>query len=136
MTKVVAVVWQSYYNMIFNASKNINELQINVYSARALDNKPEKLEKVLKEIKSAQLLFFYRSNESVWEEIERKIKETHLKAKVVCLGHDPSYWMLSNIEPEILSKAYKYLVINGEKNIKNMFYFLANKLLGLNLSYE
>jgi cobaltochelatase CobN len=136
MTKVVAVVWQSYYNMIFNASKNINELQINVYSARALDNKPEKLEKVLKEIESAQLLFFYRSNESVWEEIERKIKETPLKAKVVCLGHDPSYWMLSNVEPEILSKAYKYLVINGEKNIKNMFYFLANKLLGLNLSYE
>jgi len=44
MTKVVEVVWQSYYNMILNTSKNIKDLlQINVYSARALDNKPEKL---------------------------------------------------------------------------------------------
>jgi len=136
MTKVVAIVWQSYYNMIFNVSKNIKDLQISVYSARALDNKPEKFERVLEEIESAQLLFLHRSNESVWEEIEKKIKETSLKAKVVCLGYDPSSFMLSNVEPEILSKAYKYLVVNGEKNIKNMFYFLANKLLGLNLSYE
>jgi cobaltochelatase CobN len=44
MTKVVAVVWQSYYNMLFKASKNIKDLQLNVYSARTLDNKPEKLE--------------------------------------------------------------------------------------------
>lgn len=44
--------------------------------------------------------------------------------------------MFSNVEPEILIKAYNYLVINGEKNITNMFVFLANKLGGLNIAYE
>ncbi|MEN2994238.1 MAG: cobaltochelatase subunit CobN [Thermodesulfovibrio sp.] len=44
--------------------------------------------------------------------------------------------MLSNVEPDILSKAYNYLVINGEKNITNMFLFLAKRLTGISVSYE
>lgn len=136
MLKILAVVWQSYYNMLLKASKNINEFSLKVYSARVVENEPERLNSVLKEMEDADILFFYRSNESVWEEIEKKLKESSMKAKIVCLGHDPSYWMLSNVKPELLSKAYQYLVINGEKNIKNMFLFLANKLAGFDISYD
>lgn len=136
MLKIVSIVWQSYYNAVLRASKSIKEFKIKVYSARVLDSKPERLDEVLKEIKDADILFLYRSTEPVWEEIEKTIKKEGLKAKIVCLGHDPSYWMLSNVDHKIVHKAYKYLVINGEKNIKNLFLFLANELTGLNILYD
>ncbi len=136
MLKILAIVWQSYYNIILRTSKNIKDLSLKVYSARVLDSEPQRLEEVFKEIEEAQIIFLYRSNETVWEEIEKRIKSEQTKAKVVCLGHDPSYWMLSNVEPELLSKAYSYLVINGEKNVTNMFRFIVNKLLDNDISYE
>ncbi|GAB6182397.1 hypothetical protein JCM13991_01380 [Thermodesulfovibrio hydrogeniphilus] len=136
MLKILSIVWQSYYNMLYKVSKNINDFSVKVYSARILDSEPEKLDKILKEIEDSDIIFLYRSNEAIWESIEKKLKEEPAKAKIICLGHAPSYWTLSNIHPEILSKAYKYLVINGEKNIKNMFLFLANEVGGLNISYE
>ncbi|GAB5046477.1 cobaltochelatase subunit CobN [Thermodesulfovibrio sp. TK110] len=136
MLKIIAVVWQSYYNMLLKASKDIKDFSVKVYSVRALENEREKLDNALRDVEDADILFFYRSNESVWEEIERKLKEGGIKGKIVCLGHDPSYWTLSNVAPEIISKAYSYLVINGEKNIKNMFLFLASKVAGLDISYE
>lgn len=132
--KILAVVWQSYYNAILKASKSIKDFKVKVYSSRVLDSEPDKLEKALKEIEESDILFFYRSNEAVWEEIEKKVKNTH--SKTVFLGHDPSYFMLSNVKPEILNKAYRYLVINGEKNIINMFRFLAKEISGINLNYD
>jgi len=136
MLKILAIVWQSYYNILFKAAKNIKDFSVKVYSARVLDAEPQMLEEVFKDMEEAQIVFLYRSNEAIWEEIEKRIKTANIKAKVVCLGHDPSYWMLSNVEPELLSKAYSYLVINGEKNIINMFRFLVNKLSDDNISYE
>ncbi|MDW7998635.1 MAG: cobaltochelatase subunit CobN [Thermodesulfovibrio sp.] len=136
MLKVLAVVWQSYYNILLRASKNIKDFAVKVYSVRVLEQNTQKLEEVFKEIEEADIIFLYRSNESVWEEIENKIKGKNIKAKIVCLGHDPSYFMLSNVEPEVIGKAYKYIVINGDKNVTNMFYFLAKELGGLNIFYE
>lgn len=136
MLKILAVIWQSYYNIVLQVSKNIKDLSLKVYSARVLDAEPERLEEVFKDMEEAEIIFLYRSNEAVWEEIEKRIKSEQTKAKVVCLGHDPSYWMLSNVEPELLSKAYSYLVINGEKNVTNMFRFIVNKLLDNDISYE
>ncbi len=93
MLKIIAVVWQSYYNMLLKASKDIKDFSVKVYSVRALENEREKLDNALRDVEDADILFFYRSNESVWEEIERKLKECGIKGKIVCLGHDPSYWM-------------------------------------------
>jgi len=134
MCDILAIVWQSYYNMLYKVSKNIKDLDIKVYSARALDKDNERFEKVLEEMEKAKVLFLYRSNEPIWEVLEKRIK--NLKARIVCLGHDPSYSLLSNVSPEILNKSYRYLLINGEKNVKNMFYFLANRFLNKDLIYE
>lgn len=37
MLKVLAIVWQSYYNMLFRASKNIKDFSVREYSTRALE---------------------------------------------------------------------------------------------------
>ncbi len=137
MQKVIAIVWQSYYNMIFRASKNLrNVIDMEVHSARSLDNDPERLDRVLNRLSDADLVFLYRSVESFWDRVERLLREGSIKAKVICLSHDPAYWTLSNVSPEIVSQAYSYLVINGEDNITSMFKFLAAKVLGLPLEYD
>ncbi|MCD6548204.1 MAG: cobaltochelatase subunit CobN [Thermodesulfobacterium sp.] len=135
--KIIAVVWQSYYNMLYKASKSLKDLiDIEVHSARALDLDYERFEKVLKDLEKADLIFLYRSNEPIWETLEKKIKQKEIKAKVICLGHDPSYWLLSNVSTQILSKTYKYLLINGEKNLINMFKFLLKETLNMEIDYE
>ncbi|MCD6489303.1 MAG: cobaltochelatase subunit CobN [Thermodesulfobacterium sp.] len=135
--KIIAIVWQSYYNMLYKASKNLkNLIDIEVHSARALNLNYERFEEVLKDLEKTNLVFLYRSNEPIWEALEKEIKGKKLKVKIVCLGHDPSYWLLSNVSAEILSKAYKYLVINGEKNLTNMFKFLLKEVLNIEIDYE
>ncbi|GLI52455.1 hypothetical protein [Thermodesulfovibrio yellowstonii] len=40
MLKILAIVWQSYYNILHRASKNIKNFSVKVYSARVLDAEP------------------------------------------------------------------------------------------------
>ena len=135
--KVVAIVWQSYFNAVYNASKSIKDIiDIEVHSTRALELGENRLQMVIRNLKKADIIFLYRSNEPIWDSLEEQLKEYGLKTKIICLGHDPSYWALSNVNPEILSKTYEYLIIGGEENIVNMFKFLLKELLGLNISYE
>lgn len=75
MLGITAIVWQSYYNLLYKASKKIKEFSINVYSARSLEKDPLLMEKVSQAIKNSQILFLYRSNEAIWEEIEKIIKK-------------------------------------------------------------
>ncbi|MEN2994239.1 MAG: hypothetical protein ABDH19_02685 [Thermodesulfovibrio sp.] len=75
MLRVLAIVWQSYYNMFLRVSKNIKDFTLKVYSARALEQQLQKLDQVFTEMEDSDIIFLYRSNESVWEEIEKRIKE-------------------------------------------------------------
>ncbi|MGC9017280.1 MAG: cobaltochelatase subunit CobN [Caldimicrobium sp.] len=135
--KITVVVWQTYYNMFYKVSKAINELEIKVYSSKYIENKPEKIFEILEIIKTCDLLFVYKSStESFWEVLEREIKEGRIDTKIVYLSYDPSYWTYSNVRPEILVKAYEYILRNGEENIKNLFYFLANQVLGISMEYK
>lgn len=137
MKKIIAVVWQSYYNMILRASKNLRGiLDLEVHSARSLDSDPERLDRVLDRLPYADLVFFYRSVESFWDRVEKLVREGSIKAKVLCLSHDPTYWTLSTVSPETVSRAYSYLVINGEDNMTNMFKFLAKEVLDMPVDYE
>ena len=129
------IAWQSYYNILLKAAKNIKGIDIKIYSAMALEKDEEKLNSALRDIENAKLIFLYRSNETVWEYIEEKIKQG-VDAKIICLSHDPSYWLLSNVDKETIAKAYNYLVINGEKNVTNMLKYLLRKCLSFPVEYE
>jgi len=137
MKRIVAVVWDSYYNMLLRASKNLKGiLEISVYSARVLEKESERFEKAIKELSNADLIFFYRSSEAIWERIEKFLKEGRIRGKIVFLGNDPSCWTFSNVKKDILSKAYSYLVINGEENLTNMLKLLAKEELGIPIEYD
>lgn len=135
--KVVVICWQSYYNMFNKVSKKIKEFEIRVFSVRGLEKDPERGALALSEARGADILLVYRSSqESFWEILEREIREGQIRGKVVYLSNDPSFFSLSNVEGEVVLKTHEYVLKNGEENIKNLFYFLAKRLLGLPFEYR
>jgi len=136
--KVVGIFWQSYYNEVLKAIKGLNLPQVKffTYPARKLEKDSSLLNAVLEEIKTSDLIVCYRSQETFWEKVEALIKSNAVKGKVVYLGADPSVWSLSSVSPEVLSKAYRYLILSGEKNFKNFVLYLLNTVLGLKVPFE
>lgn len=130
--KIVSIMWQSYINMLARASRNVEGMvEIKAYSSKRLEEEPERLEAVLEEAAGADLIFLYRSTEDFWETIEGRLRELGKKAPIVCIGHDPSCWMLSTVKPEVVANVYSYLVINGEENFTNMLRYIAREVGGL-----
>lgn len=135
--KIVSIMWQSYMNMLLRASKNVGDsIELKVYSTKKLEEEPERLEAVLAEAEGADVILLYRSTEGFWETMEKRLQELGRKVPIVCVGHDPSLWMLSTVKPEIVAKVYSYIVINGEENFTNMLRYLAREIGGIDTEVE
>ena len=135
--KIVAIMWQSYMNMLVRTGRNVKDLiELKAYSAKRLDEEPERLENVLNEAERADAILLYRSNENFWQEIEGRLKEIGKKIPIICIGHDPSCWILSTVKPEIVAKVYSYIVINGEENFTNMLKYIANQIGKMEIKVE
>ncbi|MBU1800630.1 MAG: cobaltochelatase subunit CobN [Bacteroidetes bacterium] len=132
--RIVAIMWHSHLNMLVKASKNVAEsVELKAYSAKKLDDEPDILEAVLEEAAKADAILLYRSSEGFWETIEAKLQEIGKKIPVICIGYDPSYWMLSTVKPEVAAKTYSYIIIGGEENFTNMLKYIAHEVIGLDL---
>ena len=135
--KIVAVVWDSYANMLVRAQQNLSDIiSLSVYSSKVVEQRPDKLDAVLCEAAGADMLFFYRSSEPFWEIMENRIKDLEKEIPIVCCGHDPSLWTLSTVRPEIVANVNSYIVINGEENFTNMLRYIARNVGGLDIEAE
>ena len=135
--KIVSIMWSSYANMLLRAAKNVAEIvEVSAYSSRALEQKPEKLDAALAGAASADIIFLYRSSERFWEIIEDRLRELGKNIPIICCGHDPSYWTLSTVQPEIVAAAQSYIVINGEENFTRMLRYIAREVGGLDIEVE
>lgn len=135
MKKISTIMWNSYVPMLAKANGKIG-FDLKIFSARTLEENPGKIEEALKSLEEAELILLYRTNDLFWEGIEKRLKELGKRILIVCLGNDPSLWMLSTVKPGILATAYSYLVINGEENFKNMLLYLGKEVLGMDLKPE
>ena len=132
--KMVAIMWQSYLNMFLHGCRDLSDqMEIKVYSSKKLEEAPERLDRVLEEASDSDVLFLYRSSEGFWEAIEPRLGELRERVPVVCVSHDPSYWALSTVSPEILARIMQYIGINGKKNFINMVRYVAREVAGLDL---
>jgi cobaltochelatase CobN len=135
MKKIASIMWNSYVPMLVKANESAG-FELGVFSTRTLEENPAKLEEALQALERADLLLLYRTNDLFWEGIEKKLKELGKRIPIVCLGHDPSLWMLSTVKPAIVATAQSYITINGEENLKNMLSYLGKEVLGMNLKTE
>ncbi|AIS51710.1 cobaltochelatase CobN [Thermoanaerobacter kivui] len=136
MKRITAVVWHSYATLLRKVSEELKGvLDVKVYSARLLEEGKEDIDELYKEMEESDLLFFYRSSgESVWTELESKVKT--MNKPVVCTAFDPTFWSMSNVNISIPAKCYAYMTQGGNENFLQMFLMLAAEVLGLNVSYS
>jgi len=135
--KIVSIMWQSYMNMLVRAGRNVGEsIELKVYSTKRLEEEPERIEAAIKEAGGADAILLYRSTEGFWETMEKRLQELGRKVPIVCVGHDPSLWMLSTVRPEIVAKVYSYIVINGEENFTSMLRYIAREIGGIDTEVE
>lgn len=132
--KIVSIMWSSYASMLARAQRNLSDtVSVSAYSSKALEQEPEQLDAALQEAAEADILFLYRSSEAFWESIEERLKDLGKKIPIVCLGHDPSYWTLSTVRPEIVANINSYIIINGEENFTSMLRYIAREVGGLDI---
>jgi cobaltochelatase CobN len=148
--KLVGIVWQSYYNGLLKASKNIKEFEITLYSARVLEENSEKFEEALAKLEKADIIFLYRSNEPFWEALEKRIKEKNLTNLFLFLGNRLGGLNLSYEEPEevpwegiyhpkaekIFKSIEEYLAWYGEIDPKNTVGILFSRHYWINGNTE
>ncbi len=136
MKKITMVMWHTYTNVMKKAVKQLeNDFNIKIYSARFLDEGKEDINEVVKDMEESDLIFLYRSNsENVWVQIEGAIK--NIKTPVVCTASDPSFWTISSVNLEVVSKSYSYIVYGGVENFTRMITYMINKVLHIDIDYE
>jgi cobaltochelatase CobN len=133
--KIASIMWNSYVPMLVRANESTG-FELDIFSTRTLEENPAKLEEALQALERADLLLLYKTNDHFWEGIEKRLKELGKRIPIVCLGHDPSLWMLSTVKPAIVATVYSYITINGEENFRNMLLYLGKEVLGMDLRTE
>lgn len=134
--KLGSIMWTSHLPMLVRSAKNLDFLELSAYSSRSLDEFPETLDEALKILAESDIILLYRSSGRVWETIEQRLQALGRKVPIICVGHDPSYWMLSTVRPEIVARVNAYITINGEENFTSMLCYLAREVCGLGVKVE
>ncbi len=129
--RLLSIMWDSHCSTLRRASKALEGIiDVKIYSSRRLEEDTEKMESALKEAETADAILLYRSTESVWEMMEKRLQEIGKNVPIVCVGHDPSYWSLSTVNTEIVANVYAYITYNGEENFTNMLRYIAREVCG------
>jgi cobaltochelatase CobN len=130
--KIVSIMWNSYVPMFKKVAEGMD---LTVYSSRKIADDPGLLEKAEIDMQNADLLLLYRTRDLFWEELEKKVAALGSRKPIICLGHDPSYWLLSNVRADIVATAQSYLTQNGEDNVKNLLLYVRSQVLHEAVSY-
>lgn len=132
--KITAILWHSYVPVFLKVKESLG-FDLAVYAARRLEEDPDSLARAERDLDDCDLVLLYRTRDLFWEELEKKLRTLGISKPIVCLGHDPSEWLLSTVDAETVVTAQSYLTLNGEGNVKNLLYYLAGKVLHAGYDY-
>ncbi|HIE30272.1 TPA: cobaltochelatase subunit CobN, partial [Candidatus Poribacteria bacterium] len=134
--KISAIMWDSHIPPLVRVSKELDLFFFTAYSSKLLEREPAKIEEALEELSKADLILLYRSQSSIWEKLEPKLKELGLYIPIICLSHEPSFWKLSTVDMKVVAKCQSYITIGGRENLLNLFRYIGRGVFGLNLDVE
>lgn len=129
--RIGSIMWASYVPMLVNAARNLEFVALRCFSTDTLLDDPLMWEEALTAMGEQEVILLYRTADPFWDEIEERLKETGRNIPIVCMGHDPSYWTLSTVRPQIVASCRSYTVIGGEVNYANMLRYIAREVLDL-----
>ncbi len=133
--KITAIMWNSYVRMLEQASEKLG-FELTAYSTSTLEDDPDKLDDVLRSCEHSDVILLYHTANFFWEELEQRLEYIKGKVPIVCLGHDPSHWVFSTVDPGIVANCYNYITYNGEENLVNLLRYIGKEVVGLDLAAE
>ncbi len=133
--KITCLIGNSYIPILAKAKKRL-DLDLKLYSNQRIADQPSYLDEALQSCTQSDLIFMHRGSEPLWDEVEPKLKEMGMSVPIVCLGYDPSYWLLSTAPSKVVATASAYLTYGGEDNICNMLLYLEKELLNVDAVFE
>lgn len=136
MKKITAIMWHSHTTTMRLAKELVKDvLEVKVYSARFLDEGKEEVADALEDMAQSDMIFFHRSaSEAVWTELEEAAKK--MGKPIICVAHDPTFWVLSTVDLKSVSQCHTYITYGGTDNFARMLRYVAAEVLGLDLTYD
>ncbi|NLL95202.1 MAG: cobaltochelatase subunit CobN [Thermoplasmatales archaeon] len=125
--RVVAVMWDSLSALMAPAAREAG-VDVVSYPIRALDGSDGLREEMFSAAMGADLVLLYRTTNPFWGEEEERLEAVARERKVICVGQNPMYWTLSNVDPAVVSGTYGYLRNGTLGNFVRMLRYLAHSM--------
>ncbi len=133
--KLFTIMWSSYLPLIREAA-DLLDIRLKACSTKQINLDQIPFDSLQQDMREADLILLYRTNDAFWEEIEETLDEVRNRIPVVVIGSDPSLWVKSTVSPEIVTTVYRYILFNGRENMTNLLRFLMHQIFHRSVSYE
>ncbi|WP_400226354.1 cobaltochelatase subunit CobN [Methanomethylophilus alvi] len=133
--KVLITCWDSFVPMLKKAAASTGT-DLTIIPFHTLETDPGAADRVIEEMKGARLSVFYKSTQSLWDDLDRRIRAISEGRQVMSFGIDPTYFNLTTVDHEDTVIAFQYFRAHGQRNIDNFVRFIRNRYLGCDDGYE
>ena len=121
-------MWSSYIPGLLEAAKESPYVDLVIFSQKHLEDDVGLIEDFFEAAKKSNLIFFYRTTDNFWQEIDLRLDEIGANKVIISTSFDPTQWgKNSTVDIEICAKAYSYLIEGGKENYKRLLNFLAHQ---------
>lgn len=121
-------MWSSYLPTFLKAAEQSAEIELTLYANKELENDAERLEAFFDSAKGSDIIFFYRTTDGFWAEIDARIDEIGPGKIIITSSFDPTDWgRLATVEVAVCAAAYGYLAEGGVENYRRLLNFLAHQ---------
>lgn len=132
--KIVTVMWASYLPLMNEAADRLG-IELVSFSTKLLNMNADICARAVEALREADLVLLYWTNDPFWQDIEKEVKSAGKRIPVVVIGSDPSFWSLSNVNPEIVAAVHRYVQFNGSGNMANMLRCLLHHFFSETMTY-
>lgn len=127
--RIVSIMWGSYVPILLEAARESPHVELSVFSQKEMEENYECLEGFWKAAGHAHVLFFYRTTDGFWQEVDARLGEVGPDKVVVTTSFDPADWgRNATVDLAICAKAYTYLAEGGKENYRRLLDFLAHQV--------
>lgn len=134
--KLLSIMWASYVPLLKAAAEETGVFELKAYSSKQLNLDPGLVPDVRRDVRDADFILFYRTEDAFWEEVEEELAELGGRTPVAVVGPDPSHWRHSTVSPETVATLQRYILFNGAGNFQAMLRFLAATVFGVETSFD
>ncbi len=128
---ITAILWSSHAGAFLKGAENLDGVELRMFTSKELSVNGELTDRAISDAENSDAVLIYRSSDAFWDKVEARFKGRTDK-KIISLGHDPSYWALSTVSPEILGGCLEYMRMGGAENAAAMLCYIAREICGEN----